>query len=129
MTTVYHHRLLAQAFLGLNPRSKMQVDHIDNNRANNDLSNLRVLNRKENNSTKHAKKAKSQNHRHTSHKGFIVIAKKDGQTLKAKNGNRMSKLLHCSHVLVYDVLNENHYQKTAKGWTLEFVKEDSINEM
>ena len=38
--TCYIHRLVALAFLE-NPDSKKQVDHIDNNRNNNNVSNLR----------------------------------------------------------------------------------------
>lgn len=42
------HRLVAEAFLGLAPEGKPQVDHIDRNRANNCLENLHWVSAKEN---------------------------------------------------------------------------------
>ena len=44
----YIHRLIAITFLGLDCDSKMQVDHIDNNRLNNNLNNLQILSQKDN---------------------------------------------------------------------------------
>ena len=41
------HRLLGQAFIP-NPENKPQIDHIDRNPCNNDLSNLRWVNNSEN---------------------------------------------------------------------------------
>lgn len=41
-------RLVAMAYLGLDIDSKLVVDHIDSNRGNNNLSNLRVVSQKEN---------------------------------------------------------------------------------
>ena len=43
----YIHRLVADAFLE-NPNSKGFVDHIDNNRTNNNIENLRFATRSEN---------------------------------------------------------------------------------
>lgn len=44
----YIHRLVAQAFLP-NPENKPEIDHIDTNRTNNSISNLRWVTRSENN--------------------------------------------------------------------------------
>lgn len=47
---LYRHRLMAYTYLGLDiENSKLQVDHIDGNRLNNKLSNLRVVNQQQNN--------------------------------------------------------------------------------
>lgn len=47
------HRLVVETFIGLIPKG-MEVDHLDRNVANNDLSNLRVCSHKENmRNTKH----------------------------------------------------------------------------
>lgn len=44
----YIHRLMAFEFLGLDKNSKLQVDHIDNNRLNNNIKNLQLLSQKDN---------------------------------------------------------------------------------
>lgn len=44
---VYVHRIIAETFIGEIP-DNMQVDHIDRNRTNNSVSNLRIVTPKEN---------------------------------------------------------------------------------
>lgn len=44
---VYVHRVIAETFIGEVPQG-MQIDHIDRNRQNNALSNLRIVTPKEN---------------------------------------------------------------------------------
>lgn len=52
------HLLVAMAFLGhLKPSRKMVVDHIDFNRQNNHVSNLRIVTQRENTNKKHLKSA------------------------------------------------------------------------
>ena len=53
------HRFMAITFLGLDENSKMHVDHIDNNKLNNNLSNLQVISQRENNSKDKFRKGKT----------------------------------------------------------------------
>lgn len=46
--TEYVHRMVAIAFIGLPPTADHQIDHIDHNRANNILTNLRWMTKQEN---------------------------------------------------------------------------------
>lgn len=68
--TYYIHRLVALAFLD-NPKNLPQVDHIDEVKTNNDVSNLRWV-------------SASQNQRHSSHKRSCKIKQltKDGKLIK-----------------------------------------------
>ena len=45
----YRHRIMGYAFLGLDLKnSKTQIDHIDGNRENNNVSNLRIVSNQQN---------------------------------------------------------------------------------
>lgn len=61
-------RLVCMAFHPIENPERYQVDHIDSNPQNNISSNLRFVSRKFNNSRKHTRMLKSQNHRKTSRK-------------------------------------------------------------
>ena len=50
------HRIVGYAFLGLNiNNSKQQIDHIDRNKLNNNMNNLRIVSHQENQFNKNAK--------------------------------------------------------------------------
>ena len=53
--TYYYHRILAKHFIP-NPDDLPEVDHVDRDKANNSLDNLRWVNRSENNSNRTVKK-------------------------------------------------------------------------
>ena len=53
---ILKHRIIAYAFLGLDiNNSKQQIDHIDRNKQNNNMNNLRIVTNQENNFNKNAK--------------------------------------------------------------------------
>ena len=56
----YVHRYVYECFYGNIPKDK-EVDHIDNNKINNNIKNLQLLTPKENMSKSHSKKVKSYN--------------------------------------------------------------------
>jgi len=57
------HRLLGECFID-NPENKCDIDHIDRNKSNNDLSNLRWATRQENNENKGMYKTNTTGHKH-----------------------------------------------------------------
>ena len=56
----YVHRYVFESFYGNIPKDK-EVDHIDDNKTNNNIKNLQLLTRKEDMSKSHSKKLKSYN--------------------------------------------------------------------
>lgn len=116
-----------------NPNNYEQVDHKDNCRTRNCVSNLRWISRKANNSRKHARYMKSMNNNKNTHQGQIIRAWKWNETTLEtdvkyfSNGTQAAKELGCSHVLVYYVLNPDHFARTARGWKLKWVDISEAN--
>lgn len=113
------HRLLALAFIP-NPLNLEFVDHIDSDRSNNSLNNLRWVTRTTNNSTIHAKSMKSLNARHESRKGLAIKATKDNNTQIFRSVAEIAKNLSVSKPFVYCVLKKND-TRTVKGWHIEWI--------
>lgn len=122
-------RIICQAWHPNANYKHLQTDHIDNNTANDSPDNLRWLTRKQNNSTEHSKRMKSLNSKHADHTDELIKAynAKTDETKWFRNGRHAAEALNCSHVLVYKALSKDSYVKTAKGWTLEWMKANKHN--
>ena len=102
-----------------NPDNLEQVDHIDNDKTNNVVSNLRWVSRKFNNSRPHAIAMRKKNHKTTSHLHQFVKATRGGEVMYFKNALNTSKGLGCSNAAVIKALSGE--SNTVKGWVLEYV--------
>ena len=98
------------------------MDHINGIRDCNRFTNLRWLTRKQNNGRKQSRNRIRANHKYTSHRGQVILARRGGEVKKYRNGIDAAKGIGCSHVLVYRVLNPLDYPKSVYGWKLEYVE-------
>lgn len=116
----YVHRLVAQAFLP-NPENLEQVDHIDSNRQNNFLGNLRWIDRKTNNSRLHAVRLRKMKSSKVGHFSQYVKATniESGEVKYFKNATKAAQNIGCSHVMSIKVLRGEF--KQTMGWKLEWV--------
>lgn len=124
MVNRYVHRLVAQAFIP-NPGNLEQVDHIDNNRQNNFLENLRWIDRKTNNTTAHAVSLRKMNRNNVGHFNQFVKGTniESGEVRYFKNARRAAREIGCSHVMTIKVLRGEF--KQTMGWRLQWVPKDA----
>lgn len=118
MRTTTVHRVVAEAFIP-NPENLEQVDHIDNDKTNNTVKNLRWVSRKFNNSRPHAIEMRKQNHKYTRHAHQFVKAERDGEVRYFKNSSHASREFGCSNATVIKALNGQ--SRTARGWVVTYV--------
>ena len=122
------HRLVAQTFIP-NPENKPQVNHIDCNRQNNNVSNLEWVTPQEN--TQHAKKLgrlkgnihadkeQARKNGKKSSKPVIVVNTNTGEELYFESRIEAARQLHLSDGYICKVINK---QKTIK----EYIFKDPI---
>ena len=109
---------MAEAFIP-NPDNLEQVDHIDNNKTNNSVKNLRWVSRKFNNSRPHAIAMRKKNYRHESHSHQFVKATRGDEVQYFKNALKTARVLGCANATAIKALNGQSI--TAKGWVLEYI--------
>lgn len=119
------HRLVCTAFndkkITAKNRAKFQAAHLNGDRLDNRASNLVWMTRKQNNEQEHTRKKISKNAKRTDRRDQVIAATKNDEVIYFWSGNSAAEYIQCSHVLVYNVLNPEHWAKTAKGWHLKWV--------
>lgn len=76
---IYRHRIISYTYLGLDLKNtKQQVDHIDGNKLNNSIDNLRVVNHQQNHFNRTTAKGYCWNKRNNKWKSYINL---NGKTI------------------------------------------------
>ena len=106
-----------------NPQLWVEIDHIDNDRANNVESNIRWVSRQHNRSRLHKRRAQSRNHVFHRHDGEMIkgVRRNEDGTTETRywdNGYKAAHEIGCSHPLVYNAISHHGSAISAKGWVL-----------
>lgn len=112
----YAHRLVAEYFLE-NPNNLPQVDHIDNNKLNNHVSNLRWVTQKENNMNKRnfGRRKPQYYKKNLPNEEWIIFPQNEMYSVSSKGrvrNNRTNRLLHQDDTQTYTRVSLNdkkHY--------------------
>lgn len=120
------HRLVAEAFIEKPDETRTWVDHIDGNRSNNDVSNLRWVTPSEN-TTAYGYKSRIKNK-----KRQVLAIHSDGRTILFNSRQECAEYFGCSDSeVVYNKVYQKHSPKRRlnpnahdkKGWMFQKVED------
>ena len=105
------HRIVAKAFLPEPVAFGSEIiecDHIDNDKSNNNVDNIRWVTRRVNSGREHKRRMASANAKHTPHPHECIEGTHwvngNKEVVYFKNGMRAAKYIGCSSVLVYNAI-------------------------
>ena len=101
------HRLVAQAFIP-NPQNKPQVNHLDGNKINNNVSNLEWATISEN--VQHGYDTGLNSNKYTLDEEKIIKLYTEGQSL-----NEVAKIFNCSVGVIQRILKKNNIKTRTTG--------------
>lgn len=113
----YIHRLVAETFIP-NPNNLPQVDHIDGNKANNHVSNLRWVTNHEN---VHAYGFDRHAERSIQSVGIRVVAVKGEERLEFKTKSELLRFFGYPNVRTRVKMNEKYNYGRLKGFTIYYL--------
>ena len=108
------HRLVAEAYIP-NPNNLPHVDHIDGNRSNNDVSNLRWVTPSEN------AMSFGYNSRIQNKKRAVRATHLDGRTILFESRQAAAEYFKCSDSEI--LYNHRYTKRNKKGWIFEKVED------